>query len=362
MDSRTASGASRVSFEAREYWGCAAADALAAGVLVCSQSGDIRFANRWAERLTELPESRLRQMNLAAVFGPSPLLPEPLAWLPPGEEQVVHAHLVTGGVERQVVVRLSRHDSPLEPGLYVALFREAETPDDGGERGSGDWQAALQRVVAGFAHATRNPLAAISGLVDLWADGVSEDHPDLPIVRRVRGQVTRLEKLVRSFASFDRIPTRIESRPLPDLLVAAQALLRRDDIVLPLDPETLRDAATLSASMDLDCAATVIAELWRNATEALPAPKPPTLRVRSAEHASSRLREIRIEVADSGPGVPASLSSRIFEPFFTTRGHRLGIGLTVCRAYAGRMGGRISVRAVPGQGTVIALVLPEARP
>lgn len=223
-----------------------------------------------------------------------------------------------------------------------------------------EWSIALAHVVAGFAHAMRNPLAAIRGLVDLWADGVHETDPEAEIVVRIRAQIERLEQLVRSFSSFDRSsPVTIEVRSVRDLLVAARDRLRAAGIELPLASDVLLEAAALDVSVDLALAAAVIEELWRNAVEAVPAPAPPTLRLACTSGTADGLREVRIEVVDHGPGVAPERSSRIFDPFFTTKGHRLGIGLTVARVCSRRMGGRIAAQSAQGGETVFALALRE---
>lgn len=345
----------------RTLWGCAAADALAAGLLVCSETGEILFANRWAEKLTERSEQALKQLDVKALFDPPHVLLDALSWLGPGEETVVRSRLVSAGSEREVRVWLTRLASPHELASWVAVFRDAGGSEGTAESGAGEWSAALAHVVAGFAHAMRNPLAAICGLVDLWASDVREGDPEAEIVARIRAQVSRLERLVRSFSSFDRSsPLAIEMRPVRDLLIAARDRLRGAGIELALTPELLHEAAELEVSADLSLAAAVIEELWRNAIEAVPAPATPSLRLARSSSGADGSREVCIEVVDHGPGVAIRHQSRIFEPFFTTKGHRLGIGLTVARVCSGRMGGRVDLQPAPDGETVLALVLKEA--
>jgi two-component system sensor histidine kinase RegB len=71
--------------------------------------------------------------------------------------------------------------------------------------------------------------------------------------------------------------------------------------------------------------------------------------------------ELRLSVTDRGPGMPESLLSRVTEPFFTTKeaGRGMGLGLYLCQVTAERLGGRLSLRSGPGQGTEAALIVPE---
>jgi signal transduction histidine kinase len=73
---------------------------------------------------------------------------------------------------------------------------------------------------------------------------------------------------------------------------------------------------------------------------------------------------VTVEVADSGPGIPADTIERIFEPFFTTRpaGEGTGLGLAISRRIAEDLGGALGVESVPGRGATFRVVLPVSRP
>jgi two-component system, NtrC family, sensor kinase len=69
---------------------------------------------------------------------------------------------------------------------------------------------------------------------------------------------------------------------------------------------------------------------------------------------------VRIEIRDTGRGIPPELLETIFEPGFTTKGSRvgMGLGLLISRQIVDRHGGRISVRSEPGQGSTFTVTLP----
>ena len=71
---------------------------------------------------------------------------------------------------------------------------------------------------------------------------------------------------------------------------------------------------------------------------------------------------VRIEVSDTGPGVPASLRERIFEPFVTTKevGKGTGLGLSVCRGLVEAAGGRLELDASYAPGAKFVIELPIA--
>ena len=71
---------------------------------------------------------------------------------------------------------------------------------------------------------------------------------------------------------------------------------------------------------------------------------------------------VRVEIHDTGAGIPAELRERIFEPFFTTKpvGEGTGLGLAICRRLVNELGGELGLESEPGQGTRFHLRLPAA--
>ena len=68
--------------------------------------------------------------------------------------------------------------------------------------------------------------------------------------------------------------------------------------------------------------------------------------------------DLRIEVSDEGPGIPAERVERLFDPFFTTKDHGTGLGLAVTREIATAHGGRLVYEALEPRGSRFALLLP----
>src|SRR2546428_11695371 len=70
---------------------------------------------------------------------------------------------------------------------------------------------------------------------------------------------------------------------------------------------------------------------------------------------------VRLQMADTGPGIPPDIEEKIFDPFFTTKpeGSGTGLGLSICYGIAHDHGGRISVPSVPGQGAPVTISLPR---
>jgi len=71
---------------------------------------------------------------------------------------------------------------------------------------------------------------------------------------------------------------------------------------------------------------------------------------------------VRIEIADTGPGIPEELRTRVFEPFFTTKEAGSGLGLDICRSIVWDYDGRLELDSGPGRGTTAIVWLPREAP
>jgi two-component system NtrC family sensor kinase len=100
----------------------------------------------------------------------------------------------------------------------------------------------------------------------------------------------------------------------------------------------------------------VFLNLVLNAVEAMP--EGGTLRVSTALDDDKRLK---VEVTDTGHGIPPEHLDRIFEPFFSTKGEKgTGLGLSVSHGVIERHGGEIAVHSEMGKGTTFTVWLPTA--
>jgi two-component system sensor kinase FixL len=102
----------------------------------------------------------------------------------------------------------------------------------------------------------------------------------------------------------------------------------------------------------------VLLNLILNAIEAMrdPGDEPRELLITSTE---DRSNEIRIAVADTGPGLPAESLAHVFDAFYTTKSDGMGMGLSICRSIVEAHGGEISAAANEPHGAVFQFTLPR---
>jgi PAS domain S-box-containing protein len=108
----------------------------------------------------------------------------------------------------------------------------------------------------------------------------------------------------------------------------------------------------------------VVQNLAINAAQAMPSGGTVNVKVRKAELKGGELYQLpagpyaRLDVKDSGPGIPRETLARMFDPYFSTKGHGRGLGLAVCRSIVGKHGGAITVESEPGRGALFSVYLP----
>ncbi len=212
--------------------------------------------------------------------------------------------------------------------------------------------ASLGELSAGLAHEIRNPLASLSGAVQMLSTAAAsgDDARLLDLIRRESGH---LGKLVSDFLVFARPPR-------PSLQAGDLGAFVRD-CCEAFEPEarakgrTLRcDAAPAPCRFDPDQMRQVVGNLLRNALEA----------TASGGHIEVSLgpsdRGWRLAVGDDGPGVSPEIAPRLFEPFFTTKEKGTGLGLALVARIAGAHGGTVDLDQQPGRGACFVVTLPRA--
>jgi signal transduction histidine kinase len=205
--------------------------------------------------------------------------------------------------------------------------------------------AQLGALSAAVAHELRNPLAGISGAIQMISRQMPQDDRRKPIMIKIEQQVRRLDALVTDLLDFARpITARATEVRLEDVARTVADLVQRDH---PGVAVTI--SGTGSASADLNLVHQVLLNLLLNAIQAM----------EGAGQVQVDIQPGRVVVSDSGPGIPPENVDKIFSSFFTTKSRGTGLGLAICRKSAGAMGGQLTLGRGPLPGAAFVLELPR---
>ena len=235
-----------------------------------------------------------------------------------------------------------------------------------------DRLASLGVLASGIAHEIRNPLAGIKMMAQTLEEEISEEDPHREYLTRIIRQVNRLDELIKVFFSYakPRQPVRRLYR-LPEIVNEVTALLRKK---LENRGIAFREQYTESlppVHVDFHQMQQVFMNLFLNAIDAMPEGGQLTVRaeaVTTTLHAVDRRgrrhlqpvtgRFVRVEVEDTGHGIPDDVLGSIFDPFFTTKPQGMGLGLSIVYRIVEEHGGEITVTSEMGKGTRFTLLLP----
>jgi two-component system sensor histidine kinase PilS (NtrC family) len=215
--------------------------------------------------------------------------------------------------------------------------------------------AAVGRLAAGVAHEIRNPLAAISGSIELLSQSMANDtaKENRELMSIVLRETERLNRLITDLLGFAR-PRQLEPQRL-DVAATLQEMLRvfENDKRMAGARVTLVAPAPVFIDADAEQLRQVVWNLLRNAAEAAPG-EPITVATRADGD------DVLVRVSDRGPGITSEHRSRVFEPFFSTKEGGTGLGLATVHRIIEEHRGAVEIDCPPEGGTTVTIRLPRA--
>ena len=223
-----------------------------------------------------------------------------------------------------------------------------------------DKLAAVGKLAAGIAHEIRNPLASMSGSIQLLRNELELDPVNQNLMDIVIRETDRLNMLITDFLAFAR-PSNMDPElvDLSALLSETLGILRND----PMCREGVVIEKNLSESHFVNADSDQLRQLfWNLLTNALQAmPDGGTLRVAAGhtEPENENGRGVIVSISDTGMGIDEENKENLFDPFFTTKEMGSGLGLTTAYRIIENHQGRIWCESKQGGGTTFFVFLPS---
>jgi signal transduction histidine kinase len=223
---------------------------------------------------------------------------------------------------------------------------------------------AKGRFLATMSHELRTPLTALAGYNELLADQVigPMSDPQLDIIERMRSVTTHLSAMIEEILAFTSLEEGRETvRPTDflaeDLARAALAVIEPLAVQKGLKLAVHLPRTSVRMTSDIDKVRQILVNLLGNAVKFTDVG---TVTLRLGRSA----RAVRVDVSDTGIGIPEDELPRLFRPFaqvdtgLTRRHGGTGLGLYISRRLAALLGGHIEVESAPNAGSTFSVILP----
>ncbi|MBI1874267.1 MAG: PAS domain S-box protein [Acidobacteria bacterium] len=331
-------------------------DSLVSGLVTTDYHGRIVSFNRGAELITGYgPEEVMGQqvqevLRLPAAFTASMQMDRP--------ERANHIEyrFTAGGQDLELALSASHLETPKGRAGLIFSFQDV-TDIKRLERESQIQQrlAALGEMAAGIAHEIRNPLASMSGSIQVLRQELPLSDEQAQLMDIVLRESERLNSTIRSFLAYAR----------PQRLGVSRLDLRR---VLEDTALLLRNSTEFCEShrIDVDAPAAGLwyeadegqlrQIVWNLASNGLKAmPSGGTLWLRVSVDADG---DVVLAVQDEGVGIASDQLDGIFQPFHGAFEKGSGLGLAIVHRLVSEYSGEIQITSQPGKGTTVAVRLP----
>jgi two-component system NtrC family sensor kinase len=215
--------------------------------------------------------------------------------------------------------------------------------------------AAMGRLTSQVAHELNNPLYGIMNTLELLKTEVSPQSKRRKILEMAHSETIRLSDMLRKMLSFSK-PDQEERQPVDINSILDEILLLHEKQLRELDISIISDFANdlewVNASKNQ--LQQVFLNMVDNARDDMP--DGGSLTVTTSEDTDM----VKVEVTDTGMGIPEENLSKIFDSFFTTKDEvkGVGLGLSVCYGFIKDHGGDIIVKSQVGAGTTFTITLP----
>ncbi len=218
--------------------------------------------------------------------------------------------------------------------------------------------AAMDEMISGIAHEIKNPLASLSGSIQLLKeDTLSGSYQD-KLMQIILRETERLKQITNDIRLFSK-PSIINA----SMVDMTQAI--KDVVILFLNTPEWKTRIQITTKLERDLFVIIdpvhlkqiLWNLVKNAAESIENKGKITIGLNSP-----RNKRIYLTIKDNGLGIDSVKANHIFDPFYTTKPEGTGLGLSIIHRIIDTYEGMIDFESIPGKGTIFTLIFKNATP
>jgi signal transduction histidine kinase len=227
------------------------------------------------------------------------------------------------------------------------------------EKNRSEEVAITKNLAAGIAHEIKNPINTVGLIADYIQTNLSPDDPEkryefYKLSENMKNELKRINRIVEGFLRLTK----------PEVYHFQKENINQiiEESISALEPEIVKQGIKLSLNLndelplmevDRDKLNQVFSNLIINAVEAMP--RGGELKIVTENTKENR---IRIEITDTGIGIPQEDKSKIFSPYYSTKKQGFGLGLSLIHSILQKHKAKINVKSAKGEGACFEILLP----
>jgi len=338
-------------------------ESVDSGILTIDLNGNIKSFNKGAEEITGFLRFEIINKKLDDVFPVlSSVLNKKNQWKQGGRFEVVGAGKILGCSVTPLVDTNRKKVGNTLIFQDLTVIKEMERKIEKNKR-----LAFVGEMAASLAHEIRNPLASISGPIQMLSKDLRLDETDRKLMQIILRGKDRLDGFVKEFLLLAR-PKQSERKDID-----VKAII--DDVLesLRFSPEWRKNIEVIKNLCNQTSIygnkAEIRQVIWNmisNAVQAMPeggklkietTPIPPLVKGGKGRFPDTK-EYLEIRISDNGCGIKEKNQDKVFEPFYTTKKNGTGLGLAIVNRIVENHMGKIKIKSKPGKGTDCIVLLP----
>ncbi|MDL1984155.1 MAG: ATP-binding protein [Deltaproteobacteria bacterium] len=329
-------------------------ESVNSGILTIDLHGNIKSFNRAAEKITGFLYSEIINKKISDVF---PLLSKMLnkknQWKQGSRFEVADSGNILGCSVSTLVDSNRKKVGNTLIFQDLTVIKEMERKIERNKR-----LAFVGEMAAGLAHEIRNPLASISGPIQMLSKNLRVDETDKKLMQIILRGKDRLDGFVKDFL--------LLARPKPSERMDINVEVIIDDLLESLrfshewreDIEVIKNLCNQTSIYGNKAEIRqVIWNMISNAVQAMP--EGDKLKIETSEVFNDTKEYLEIRISDNGCGIEEKNQDKVFEPFYTTKKNGTGLGLAIVNRIVESHMGKIKIKSKPGKGTDCIVLLPR---